>query len=127
MEMNRRELLIACAGALPALATRPSRAEPPPDGRNPLGLVVHSFAYHIAAQRGEGRARFDEPTAFLEYCQGLGARGVQVSLGVLDEAKARALNEKAAAAGMDIEAIVRTPRDPADEQRFAEEIRTAQR
>ena len=53
--------------------------------------------------------------------------GVQVGFGVLEDAAADALRERARAASMYLEGIVALPRDQADLERFEAEIRTAKR
>src|SRR6185312_1901777 len=69
--------------------------------------------------------RFSDPIRFLEHARSLGARGVQVGLGIRDEAGARALRERAEAASMYLEAIIALPRNEADIDRFEAEVRTA--
>src|SRR5438128_1686979 len=103
MRPTRRSMLAACAGALPALAA------PPPvvtDGRNSLGLVIHSFTVRTARDkvRLDGD-RFSDPARFLDHARALGARGIQVGLGVRDDADAGALRDRAAAASMYLEGI----------------------
>jgi sugar phosphate isomerase/epimerase len=71
--------------------------------------------------------RFADPQRFLDYCRSLGAHGVQVSLGVRDEAEAGALRSRVMAASMYLEAIVSLPRDQADLERFEAEMLTARR
>jgi sugar phosphate isomerase/epimerase len=123
--MTRRSMLAACAGAVPALACR-CALDGAGDGS--LGLVIHSFAVHVAADRATGHpGRFAEPLAFLESCRKLGARGVQVAIGARDPAYAEALRAKAEAASMGLEGIVGLPRDESDLDRFAAEIETARR
>ena len=81
-----------------------------------------------AGDRGrKSQDRFSEPARFLDYARSLGASGVQVGLGALDDAAADALRERALAASMYLEGIVSLPRDQADVERFEAEIRTAKR
>jgi sugar phosphate isomerase/epimerase len=129
MHLSRRSLLIASAGAWP-LASTASAAEagtrPDPGANGTLGLVIHSFAVRTSGDRGRrGSDRFADPARFLDYAAALGARGVQVGLGIRDEAGARALRERAEAASMSVEGIVALPRDEADVGRFEAELRTA--
>jgi len=127
MRTTRRELLAACAAALPALAASPVTAG---EDRGPgeLGLVIHSFAVRGAADRGRPAAeRLADPVRFLDYCRTLGVRCVQVGLGARDDAYADALRARAAGASMALEGIVAPPRDEADLGRFEAEIRTAAR
>jgi sugar phosphate isomerase/epimerase len=97
------------------------------DGRiGSLGLVIHSFMVRTAADRDRPKAeRFSDPIRFLEHARSLGARGVQVGLGIRDEAGARALRDRAEAASMYLEGIIALPRDEADRDRFEAEVRTA--
>lgn len=125
MRLTRRGMLAACAsaGAVPALAGRPSNAA---GGRDSLGLVIHSFPIRNAGDRDRRPAdRFSDPARFLDYSGSLGARGVQVGLGARDETEARSIRECAQAGSMYLEGIVSLPRDDADLGRFEAEIRTA--
>ena len=125
MRMTRRSMLGACAGTLPALGTAFSAAS---GGHGALGLVIHSFAVRTAGDRGrKSQDRFSEPARFLGHARSLGARGIQASLGALDDTAADALRERALAASMYLEGIVSLPRDQADLGRFEAEIRTAKR
>ena len=126
MGMTRRDLLAASAGVL---AAAPAFGDPPPAAparHDSLGLVIHSFPVRSAGDRNRrAEDRFSHPTRFLEHARSLGARGVQVGLGVRDEAGARAIRDRAEAASMYLEGIVALPRDAADLERFEAEIRTA--
>jgi sugar phosphate isomerase/epimerase len=118
-------MIAACAGGLPALAAPPSASSP---GCGLLGLVIHSFAVRTAGDRGRrSEDRFSNPARFLEFARTLGARGVQVGLGILGDTASDALRERARAASMYLEGIVSLPRDQADLERFEAEIRTAKR
>ncbi len=126
MRLTRRDLFAASAGALAAV---PALGDTPPDaagGRDSLGLVIHSFPVRSAGDRDRRAGdRFSEASRFLEFARSLGARGVQVGLGVRDDAGARALRDRAEAASMYLEGIVSLPRDAADLGRFEAEVRTA--
>jgi sugar phosphate isomerase/epimerase len=116
MVLNRREMLAACAAAVPALAGLPARAEPPAEGkRQRLGVVAYSYNFR----------RFAEPLEFVEHCHQLGAGGVQVGVGGHDRAYAARLRAKVEAYGMYLEGVVRLPKDRGDVDRFAAEVRTA--
>lgn len=128
--LSRRTLLaaspglIATAVATEAISGRLLAAEG--GGTGSLGLVIHSFMVRTAADRRRPPGdRFADPLRFLEHARNLGARGVQVGLGIRDEAGARAIRERAEAASMDLEGIAALPRDEADVDRFAAELRTA--
>jgi len=125
MQLTRRSMLVACAGTVPALGVAPSAAS---GGHGSLGLVIHSFAVRTDGDRGRRREdRFSDPARFLDHARSLGARGVQVGLGALDDTAADGLRERALAASMYLEGIVSLPRDQADSGRFEAEIRTAKR
>jgi len=125
MRLTRRSMLAACAGTVPALGAETSGAS---GGHGSLGLVIHSFPVRTAGDRGRRRDdRFSDPARFLDHARSLGARGVQVGLGALDDTAADALRERALAASMYLEGIVSLPRDEADSGRFEAEIRTAKR
>jgi sugar phosphate isomerase/epimerase len=66
-----------------------------------------------------------EPLAFLDYCHGLGAGGVQVPLGVREAQYAGRLRERAEQFGMFVEGIAGPPQRDADVERFDAEMRTA--
>jgi sugar phosphate isomerase/epimerase len=132
MQLTRRNLLAASAAALPGLSAVSSAADPPnrldAGQTDAFGVVIHSFAVRTAADRGRrGADRFADPTRFLEHARSIGASGVQVGLGILDEPAARALRDRAEAASMYLEGIIALPRDEADVGRFEAEVRTAER
>ncbi len=125
MRLTRRAMLTSCATGcvLPALA------DPPPASsadRRSLGLVIHSFPIRTTGDRDRpAEDRFADPIRFLDHARSLGARGVQVGLGIRDESGARTLRERAQAASMYLEGIVGLPRDHSGLDRFEAEIRTA--
>ncbi len=126
MKISRREFASAAGTAL-ALLSLPGRTEADDQPRkNRLGIVEHSFAIRIAADRAEkGPERIDTPLGFLEHCAKLGAGGIQFSLGTLDRAAAEKLRARADALAMYVEGSVRLPKDEADCARFEAEIQTA--
>jgi sugar phosphate isomerase/epimerase len=115
MRLSRRSLL---ASGVAAAASRAAAAAGPSTS---LGLVVHSFPL-----RGKEKG-FAEAVRFFDYCRTLGAGGVQVGIGVRDDAYADDLRARSQAASMFVEGIVSLPRDEADVARFEAEIRTARR
>ena len=126
--MNRRDMLLSIAGGAAAgLLARPlhARAADAP-GTTRLGAGIHSFGIHQKADRPGGpQPAFADPLNYLEYCHRLGAGGIQVGLGAKDDAYAAELRRKAEAYGMFVEGSCRAPRDRADADRFAAELRTA--
>jgi sugar phosphate isomerase/epimerase len=94
----------------------------------PLGVVINSYTQRVAAAKtSRGPDRFDEAMTFLDYCHTLGARGVQVGLGARDAAACERLRARATEHGMDLEGMVRLPRDRNDLDRFGAEVQTAAR
>jgi sugar phosphate isomerase/epimerase len=125
MPLTRRDLLAHCAAALPVLASAASRAAAA--GRKPerLGIVAESFAVRRAADRDRGADGFHDPLVFLEHCHRLGAGGIQLPLGVRDKSYAARLRARLDDHAMYLEGSVGLPRDRADVDRFATEVRTA--
>jgi sugar phosphate isomerase/epimerase len=120
MTATRREFLAACAAAAPALLKgNGGRAAEP--ARAGMGVVIHSYGIRGA----DKESHFNDPLTFLDYCHGLGAAGVQTALGARDEAYTAKLRARAEEHGMYVEGSLRLPRDKADEERFAAEVRTA--
>jgi sugar phosphate isomerase/epimerase len=115
MTHTRREAL-AAGGAL--LATPFAHTEPPADPpRTHMGVVIHSY----------GIRKFADPLAFLDYCRSIGAGGVQTMLGNRDDAFAAKLHDFATTHKLFVEGSISLPKDKADVDRFANEVRTAKR
>ena len=108
--ITRRDLLVTCGGAIGSLAlAAPSKPR--------MGVVIHSFALR----------KFVGPLEFLDYCSKLDAGGVQMPIGLRDEAYADKVRQLCAKQGLYLEGSIRLPMDAADEARFAEEVRSAKR
>jgi sugar phosphate isomerase/epimerase len=124
MSWTRREMLAACAAAVPASV---GGASVVPEGqRSPLGVAEASYSQRLAIDRAAGRdAGLSDPLAFLEHCHNLGAGGVQIGLGARDKDYAARLRARAAEFGMFVEGSVRMPRDQSDMERFGREVATA--
>src|SRR5438552_2042943 len=116
MNWTRREMLVGCARAVPALAYLSSTSElaAAPERRS-LGIISHSYSFR----------RFTDPLVFLDYCHGLGAAGVQIAIGARTEAYAAKLRQELENKRMYLEGSIRLPRDRADEERFAAEVQSA--
>ena len=117
MPTTRRQFLgaVAAAPALLGVADGPGRR---------LGIGISSYAIRSRHEQG-----FTDPFRFLPFCRDRGAGGVQVPIGVLDDAEADRLRALAAEAGMILEGSTRPPDpdDPGDLDRFSEEIGSAAR
>ena len=112
MLWTRSEFLAGAAGALLGLAL-PRGGRPAPR----MGIGMHSYGFR----------HFDDPIAFLEHAHAIGAGGVQVSLGVRDDAYADRLRAKAEENKLYLEGSIGLPRDKAGVDRFEGEVRTAKR
>jgi sugar phosphate isomerase/epimerase len=117
MTLDRREMLTACAAAVPALALAGEKA-----GQARPGVVSYSYHLRLDADRAAGKPGLNDPLSFLEYCHQLGAGGVQLGLGLRDAAYLASLREKVESWGMFLEGSIRLPRDRADAERFAAEV-----
>jgi 3-oxoisoapionate decarboxylase len=116
MSCTRREMIAGCIRAVPALAwLSAARGLSATPQRCFMGIVSHSYSMR----------RFPDPLAFLEHCHGLGAAGVQIAIGVRDEANADKLRRELDNKRMYLEGSIRLPRDRADLERFTSEVRTA--
>ena len=116
MNWTRREMMVSCARAMPALAYLSSaagRAAEPE--RSSLGIVSYSFSLH----------RFTDPLPFLEYCHALGAGGVQIAIGARTQDYATALRRQLESKRMYLEGSIRLPKDRPDVERFESEVRSA--
>jgi sugar phosphate isomerase/epimerase len=127
MQMNRREALVACLEALPALGAlaAPLEAQEVYKGKR-LGIVEYSFGLRLAADRTTKKgAGLTDPLAFLEHCHKLGAGGVHLGMGVHGKSYTSAFRTKLDDLHMYFEGTIRLPRDRSDLERFEAELRTA--
>jgi sugar phosphate isomerase/epimerase len=108
-------LVAVAAAACGSLAAAPPK-------RQRLGIVIHSYMYRRSAHP---ESRFDDPLAFLDYCHGLGAGGVQTGIGTRDQAYVKKLRERAEAHQMYLEASLALPKDRTDVERFTADVQTA--
>lgn len=126
--MNRRHFLLSMAGGSAAVIV--SRSVPglgvPASVRSTLGIADYSFNIRLTAKGSGQRIKpLDDPLDLLKRCQGLGAGGVQMPIGIRDNQYTTALRDYAEAHGMFIEASASLPREPNDVERFAETAGTA--
>jgi sugar phosphate isomerase/epimerase len=119
MTPTRREALAAGVAALAAAVAR-GAVEPV---RTKMGVVIHSYGI----RRSVEKEKIADPLAFLDYCRSIGAGGVQTSLGARDDAYAAKLHDLMAKHKLFLEGSVSLPKDKADVDRFAAEVRFAKR
>jgi len=126
--MNRREILFSIASGLATAvlsagtralgSTRPKKTQ--------LGIADFSYHIRLAAERsGRIKGQLDDPLNFLDHCHRVGAGGVQMNMGIRDEAYTAALRRNAERYGMFIEGSAGLPGSPSDVERFEKMLRTA--
>jgi sugar phosphate isomerase/epimerase len=127
--LNRRQLMGALTAAVAGGLTLAGRRSPAAQStqRSGLGMCIYCLGLQRRwrKQRDDGPDLFD-PVTFLDYCHGLGAGGVQVPLGIKDQAYTADLRRRAEKWGMFLEGIGGLPRDQNSLERFDAEVRTAQ-
>jgi sugar phosphate isomerase/epimerase len=121
MVSTRRQVLAAGVGGLLGLVARAEPVAKSPAER--MGVVIHSYGIRRSVEKG----RFDDPLTFLEFCQSRGAGGVQTGLGRREDASAGKVRSFVEANKLYLEGSISLPRDKADVERFAAEVRTAKR
>src|SRR5262245_21160668 len=100
MTLTRREMLAACAAAVPVLGGMAAE----PEQRTGMGLVMHSYPLRTVASRERGvKPAFSDPLVFLDHCRQLGAGGIQVAIGTRDREYTAKLRAAAAKAEMYVE------------------------
>lgn len=121
MSPTRREALTAGAGLLAgsfAVGTQPA------DPKTKMGVVIHSYGLRQSADKDKA---FADPLKFLDYCRGIGAGGVQTGIGTRTDAEAAKLADFLAEHKLFLEGSIALPKDKADAERFAAEVRSAKR
>ncbi|HVL11649.1 MAG TPA: TIM barrel protein [Gemmata sp.] len=113
MSLTRRQALAAAPAMLAAPFARSADAPP----RSRMGVVIHSYSLQ----------KFADPLAFLDHARSIGAGGVQTAIGVRDDAFAAKLNDFTKKHGLFLEGSISLPKDKADVDRFATEVRSAKR
>lgn len=119
--MTRRAALgtVAAAVASVAFATEMPK-------RSDLGLVAYNCGIRRKwMQQKDPKVDLFEPLTFLKHCRDVGAGGMQVSLGVLEAARVKALRDFADEHKLFIDGIVNPPTEETDLARLEAEIRTA--
>ena len=121
---TRREALVGMMAVAAAMGSVAFATETPQRSR--LGLVAYNCAFRRKwMQQRDPKFDLFEPLAFLKHCHGVGAGGMQTSLGGLDAARVKSLRDFADEQKLFIDGIVNPPKDNADLARFEAEIRTA--
>lgn len=126
--LNRRAMLLASAGGFSACCLGgPKRLlGSTPAKKTQLGVCIHCYMIRPTTGKPGGKdGGFADPLNFLEHCHRLGAGGVQVGIGTKDQAYIAKLRGRAEDYGMFLEGSTALPRDRADVERFAAEVRTA--
>jgi len=123
--MTRRAAMGAIASAVTTMSGSVVFATETP-ARSKLGLVAYNCGIRRKwMQQRDSKFDLFEPLTFLKHCHGVGAGGMQTSLGVLDAARVKSLKEFAAEHSLCVDGIVNPPKDDGDLARFEAEIRTA--
>jgi sugar phosphate isomerase/epimerase len=121
--MHRRDLLRYFGASCCAAVAAASGYSAVPPQKTALGIVVYCLGINRRLQRQ--RRDLFSPPEFLDYCHSLGAGGIQLPLGRLEEREARKLGDDARQRNMFLEAIVGPPFADGDVERFAAEIQAA--
>jgi len=126
--MNRRELLFSIAGSVAASALLAQALGSARQKKTKLGIVKFSYNLRLTAERsGRIKGQISDPLNFLEHCHQIGAGGIQMDIGVRDQAYIGRLREKAEAYGMFLEASAGLPADQSAIERYEAVVRTAAR
>jgi len=125
--VNRRQVMLGTAGlAACGLANNLNLHGAEAQPRTRLGIVAFSCGLRAKwLKQADASANLLEPLTFLKHCQSLGAAGMQLSLGTLQQPAIGRLREYAEAHDLFIEASLSPPRDREDLVRFEAEIKTA--
>ena len=119
--MRRREALRTLA----ALSLGATAAAGERTARQPLGLVIHSYAVRSAKPLAPDFSPINDPLAFIEHAATLGAAGVQTRIGLPDAVAIDRLHAALARHDMYLEGIVALPKDDGDLDRFKAEVAAA--
>ena len=93
--------------------------------RQPLGLVIHSYAVRGSRPLRPEFPPLSDPLDFVVYAASLGAAGVQTRIGPREPAALDRLREAVAARGMYLEGTIALVKDEADLARFEAEVLSA--
>ncbi len=127
-EWDRRRFLaglVACSSG--AVLNCLAAGGEPPARRSKMGLASDCWNLHQRSQVGKGqKGDLSDPRLFLERCYHLGAGGMQMPLGVRDEAYCAELRRWAEDHEMYVEGSTSLADSRFDVERFEKEIVTAQ-
>jgi sugar phosphate isomerase/epimerase len=125
--LGRRRFLAGLAmGSGVAVLGRVAAGGEPPARRSKMGLASDCWNLHQRAQVGKGqKGDLSDPQLFLERCYQLGAGGMQMSLGVRDEAYCSKLRRWAEAHEMYVEGSTSLADSRFDAERFEKQVLTA--
>jgi sugar phosphate isomerase/epimerase len=125
--MTRRKALALIAGTTGGFIAAPTPFAAQAASRpKRLGIGMHSYGFHWQAARDKSPlARFSDALDFLEYCHGLGAGGVQVTIKSKEVEYARQIRAKAEAYGMYFEGQLSMPKESDEVERFESELKMA--
>lgn len=93
--------------------------------RQPLGLVIHSYAVRSAKPLAPDFSPINDPLAFIEHAATLGAAGVQTRVGLAEPAAIDRLHAALARHDMYLEGMVALPKEDGDVDRFRAEVAAA--
>ncbi len=123
---RRRFLAGLAAGSGVAVLSRLAAGGDSPARRSKMGLASDCWNLHQRAQVAKGqKGDLSDPKLFLERCSQLGAGGMQMPLGVRDEAYCSELRRWAEAHEMYVEASSSLADSRFDIERFEKEVLTA--
>jgi len=126
--MNRRELLYSIASGFAAATIGGTcRAYDTKKVKKPrLGIADFSFNNRLRAERtGKTKSNLGDPLNFLDYCHNIGAGGIQMNIGVRDEAYTHKIRQKTEKYEMFIEGSTSLPRDEFSVEKFEAAVRSA--
>jgi len=125
--LSRRRFLAGLAvGSGVAILNRLAVGGEAPARRSKMGLASDCWNLHQRAQVGKGqKGDLSDPRLFLERCYQLGAGGMQMPLGVRDEAYCAGLHRWADDHGMYIEGSISLADSRFEVERFEKEVLAA--
>ena len=126
--MNRREVLYSIAGSFAAATIGSScrTYETKKVKKSRLGIADFSFNNRLRAERtGKMKGNLGDPLNFLDHCHNIGAGGIQMNIGVRDEAYTHQIRQKAEKYDMFIEGSASLPRNKSGTEKFDVTVHTA--